>query len=131
MTPKQTIQVLMMNREDEYHYIMDRDISCTVVRLPYQGNATALLVLPNEGKMQQVENGLNEGALKNWLKTATKRYFLSRAGATSLHPCLGRLMAQDNTGMGSDGRASQAGSCLQTKSLPVKSSAQDLAQLEG
>ncbi|CAO2587242.1 Plasma serine protease inhibitor [Lemmus lemmus] len=68
-----TIQVLMMNREDEYHYTVDRDISCTVVRLPYQGNATALFVLPNEGKMQQVEKGLNEGALKNWLKTAIKR----------------------------------------------------------
>ncbi|CAO2587251.1 Plasma serine protease inhibitor [Lemmus lemmus] len=73
VTPKQTIQVLMMNREDEYHYTVDRDISCTVVRLPYQGNATALFVLPNEGKMQQVEKGLNEGALKNWLKTAIKR----------------------------------------------------------
>lgn len=103
VTPKQTIQVLMMNREDEYHYLVDRDISCTVVMLPYQGNSTALFVLPNEGKMQQVENGLNEGALKNWLKTATKRYFLNHAGVTSLHPCLGRHMTQDNTGMGSDG----------------------------
>ncbi|KAM7323604.1 hypothetical protein ACRRTK_017710 [Alexandromys fortis] len=73
VTPKQTIQVLMMNHEDEYHYLVDQDISCTVVMLPYQGNSTALFVLPDEGKMQQVENGLNEGALKNWLKTATKR----------------------------------------------------------
>ncbi|XP_038193888.1 plasma serine protease inhibitor [Arvicola amphibius] len=73
VTPKQTIQVLMMNREDEYYYIMDRDIPCTLVRIPYQGNATALFILPSEGKMQQVEKGLNARALKNWLKTTTKR----------------------------------------------------------
>lgn len=82
VTPKQSMQVLMMNREDEYLYLVDRGISCTVVRLPYQGNATAVFVLPDEGKMQQVESSLSEWALKNWLKIDTKRYFLSHPPST-------------------------------------------------
>ncbi|XP_059135189.1 plasma serine protease inhibitor [Peromyscus eremicus] len=73
VTPKKTIQVPMMNRKDEYYYILDQSISCTVVRIPYQGNASALFILPSEGKMQQVEKGLNGRALMNWLTTARKR----------------------------------------------------------
>ncbi|XP_037057882.1 plasma serine protease inhibitor [Peromyscus leucopus] len=73
VTPKKTIQVPMMNREDEYYYVLDQSISCTVVRIPYQGNASALFILPSEGKMQQVEKGLNGRALMNWLTTARKR----------------------------------------------------------
>ncbi|ERE72987.1 plasma serine protease inhibitor-like protein [Cricetulus griseus] len=72
VTPKKTIQVPMMNREDEYYHIVDQSISCTVVRIPYQGNATALFILPSEGRMQQVENGLNSRVLKNWLNSGTK-----------------------------------------------------------
>lgn len=75
ITPKKTIQVPMMNREDEYYYILDQSISCTVVRVPYQGNATALFILPSEGRMQQVESGLNGRVLKNWLNTGTKSRF--------------------------------------------------------
>ncbi|KAL6060608.1 hypothetical protein STEG23_019780, partial [Scotinomys teguina] len=73
VTPKKTIQVPMMNREDEYYYILDQSLSCTVVRVPYQGNASALLILPSNGKMQQVENSLNGRGLMNWLTTARKR----------------------------------------------------------
>lgn len=97
MTPKKTIQVPMMNREDEYYYVLDQSISCMVVRIPYQGNASALFILPSEGKMQQVEKGLNGRALMNWLTTARKRYFLSHSGSTSLSPGLGRHMIQDHT----------------------------------
>lgn len=83
VTPKKTIQVPMMNREDEYYHIVDQSISCTVVRIPYQGNATALFILPSEGRMQQVENGLNSRVLKNWLNSGTKRYFLSHSGGST------------------------------------------------
>lgn len=82
VTPEQSMQVLMMNREDEYYHLVDRGISCTVVRLPYQGNVTALFILPDEGKMQQVENRMSEWALKNYLKIDTKRYFLSHPPST-------------------------------------------------
>nr|AAC53063.1 plasminogen activator inhibitor 3 [Mus musculus]AAH90981.1 Serpina5 protein [Mus musculus] len=73
VTPKKTIRVPMMNREDEYSYYLDQNISCTVVGIPYQGNAIALFILPSEGKMKQVEDGLDERTLRNWLKMFTKR----------------------------------------------------------
>nr|XP_021482490.1 plasma serine protease inhibitor [Meriones unguiculatus] len=73
VTPERTVKVPMMNREDEYSYILDRNISCTVVGIPYQGNTSALFILPNKGKMKQVENGLNKRTLMNWLKISTKR----------------------------------------------------------
>nr|BAC36651.1 unnamed protein product [Mus musculus] len=73
VTPKRTTQVPMMNREDGYSYYLDQNISCTVVGIPYQGNAIALFILPSEGKMKQVEDGLDERTLRNWLKMFTKR----------------------------------------------------------
>ncbi|XP_021034732.1 plasma serine protease inhibitor [Mus caroli] len=73
VSPKKTIQVPMMNREDGYSYYLDQNISCTVVGIPYQGNAIALFILPSEGKMKQVEDGLDERTLRNWLKMLTKR----------------------------------------------------------
>ncbi|CAH6850599.1 plasma serine protease inhibitor [Phodopus roborovskii] len=72
VTPKKAIQVPMMNREDEYYYAIDQSISCIVVKVPYQDNATALFILPSEGRTQQVENGLDGRVLRNWLNTDTK-----------------------------------------------------------
>lgn len=68
-----TVKVLMMSHEDHYYYLLDRNLSCDVVGVPYEGNATALLVLPSEGKMAQVENGLTGKKLRKWLQTFTKR----------------------------------------------------------
>uniref|UniRef100_A0A2K5WKC8 Serpin family A member 5 n=1 Tax=Macaca fascicularis TaxID=9541 RepID=A0A2K5WKC8_MACFA len=73
VTPETVVRVPMMSREDQYHYLLDRNLSCRVVGVPYQGNATALFILPSEGKMQQVENGLSEKTLRKWLKMFKKR----------------------------------------------------------
>lgn len=105
VTPKKTIQVPMMNREDWYSYILDQNISCTVVGIPYQGSAIALFILPSKGKMKQVEDGLDERTLRNWLKMFRKRYSLGHSGATSFHPCQGDTL-QDLTVL--VGRALQA-----------------------
>ena len=96
VTPKKTIQVPMMNREDWYFYILDQNIFCTVVGIPYQGSAIALFILPSEGKMKQVEDGLDERTLRNWLKMFTKRYSLCYLGATFFYPCQGDTL-QDLT----------------------------------
>ncbi|XP_008835791.1 plasma serine protease inhibitor [Nannospalax galili] len=73
VTPETAVQVSMMSCEDEYYYFLDQNLSCKVVGVPYQGNATALFILPSEGKMQQVENGLNGKTLRKWLERLTKR----------------------------------------------------------
>ncbi|XP_021058195.1 plasma serine protease inhibitor [Mus pahari] len=101
VTPKKTIQVPMMNREDGYSYYLDKNISCTVVGIPYQGNAIALFILPSEGKMKQVEDGLDERTLRNWLKMFTKRHLdlylpkFSIEGTYKLEKILPKLGIQD------------------------------------
>ncbi|KAM9202601.1 plasma serine protease inhibitor isoform 2-T2 [Dugong dugon] len=73
VSPETVVQVPMMNHEDLYYYLQDRTLSCKVVGVPYEGNATALFILPNVGSMEQVENGLNEKVLRKWLKMFRKR----------------------------------------------------------
>lgn len=74
MTSETVVQVPMMKHKDLYYYFLDRSLSCRVVGVPYQGDATALFVLPSQGRMGRLENGLNEKTLRTWLKMSTKRY---------------------------------------------------------
>nr|XP_058913116.1 plasma serine protease inhibitor [Kogia breviceps] len=73
VTPETVVRVPMMKREDQFYYLVDRNLSCRVVGVPYQGNATAFFILPREGGMGQVENGLKEKTLRKWLKMSMKR----------------------------------------------------------
>uniref|UniRef100_A0A8C2R3R0 Serpin domain-containing protein n=1 Tax=Capra hircus TaxID=9925 RepID=A0A8C2R3R0_CAPHI len=67
------VRVPMMKQQDQFYYLLDRNLSCKVVGVPYQGNATAFFILPREGEMEQVENGLKEKTLKKWLRMPMKR----------------------------------------------------------
>ncbi|CAK6431764.1 unnamed protein product [Pipistrellus nathusii] len=73
VVPQTTVQVPMMRREGEFDYLLDRSLSCRVVRLPYHGNATALFILPGEGRMKKAEAGLDQHTLARWLRKLTKR----------------------------------------------------------
>ncbi|XP_059771821.1 plasma serine protease inhibitor [Balaenoptera ricei] len=73
VTSETVVRVPMMKREDQFYYLLDRNLSCRVVGVPYQGNATAFFILPREGGMGQVENGLKEKTLRKWLKMSMKR----------------------------------------------------------
>lgn len=73
MSADTVLQVPMMRREDQYRYLLDQDLSCRVVAVPYRGNATALFILPGEGRMGQLEAGLNQDTLRRWLRTFTER----------------------------------------------------------
>uniref|UniRef100_A0A8C0WXF3 Serpin domain-containing protein n=1 Tax=Castor canadensis TaxID=51338 RepID=A0A8C0WXF3_CASCN len=54
----QSVKVPMMSIEDlTTPFFRDEELSCTVVELKYTGNASALFILPDQGKMQE---GLNE-----------------------------------------------------------------------
>lgn len=95
MTSETVVRVPMMKREDQFYYLLDRNLSCKVVGVPYQGNATAFFVLPQEGGMEQVEKGLKEKTLRKWLKMSMKRYSSQHAQAsltctlpTPPHPAL-------------------------------------------
>ncbi|XP_035301571.1 serine protease inhibitor A3N-like [Cricetulus griseus] len=64
---KTTVMVPMMNIEDlTTPYFRDEELSCSVVELKYTGNASALFILPDEGKMQQLEASLQPETLRRW-----------------------------------------------------------------
>nr|XP_060612166.1 alpha-1-antiproteinase-like [Anolis sagrei ordinatus] len=64
-----TVKVNLMYKGSYYKYLHDDDLFCSVVEIPYKGDASALFILPDEGKMQQVEDRLGKGHLSKWAKT--------------------------------------------------------------
>ncbi|XP_009818872.2 serine protease inhibitor 2.1 [Gavia stellata] len=74
---KESVRVNMMQRDGNYGSYYDQDLSCEVVELPYQGTARALLILPDDGKMKQVEDALSKETVCKWdNKLATRRLHL-------------------------------------------------------
>ncbi|NXO51548.1 AACT protein, partial [Aramus guarauna] len=61
-----SVRVNMMQHDSDYDTYYDRDLSCEVVELPYQGTARALLILPDDGKMKQVEDALSKETVCKW-----------------------------------------------------------------
>ncbi|KAM9013877.1 uncharacterized protein PRD47_007604 [Ara ararauna] len=69
-----SVRVNMMQRDSNYDSYYDKDLSCEVVELPYQGTARALLILPDDGKMKQVEDALSKETVCKWdNKLVTRR----------------------------------------------------------
>ncbi|MDL1381406.1 serpin family protein, partial [Yersinia pestis] len=68
-------KVPMMSAEDrKMPYFRDEELSCTVVELKYTGNASALFVLPDSGKMEEVEAMLLPETLKKWRDSLQSRW---------------------------------------------------------
>ncbi|XP_021011014.1 serine protease inhibitor A3F-like [Mus caroli] len=64
---KRSVKVPMMKIEElTTPYFRDDELSCSVVELKYTGNVSALFILPDQGKMQQVETTLQPETLRKW-----------------------------------------------------------------
>ncbi|XP_025751863.2 serine protease inhibitor 2.1-like [Manacus vitellinus] len=61
-----SVRVNMMQYDNITNSYYDQDLSCEVIELPYQGTARALLILPDDGKMKQVEDALSKETLCKW-----------------------------------------------------------------
>ncbi|NXL93845.1 A1AT antiproteinase, partial [Alectura lathami] len=70
---KNSVKVKMMYRRKAYNVHRDEKLSCWVVEIPYKGNAAAFFVLPDEGKMKQVEDALLKDTVSNWSQSLQKR----------------------------------------------------------
>nr|XP_042117052.1 serine protease inhibitor A3F-like isoform X2 [Peromyscus maniculatus bairdii] len=71
---KRSVKVPMMHHTSlTTPYFWDEDLSCSVVELKYTGNASALFILPDEGRMQQVEASLQPETLKKWKDSLRSR----------------------------------------------------------
>ncbi|XP_021045465.2 serine protease inhibitor A3F-like [Mus pahari] len=64
---KRSLKVPMMKIQNvTIPYFRDDELSCSVVELKYTGNASALFILPDQGRMQQVEASLQPETLRKW-----------------------------------------------------------------
>ncbi|XP_048193270.1 alpha-1-antichymotrypsin-like [Perognathus longimembris pacificus] len=75
LNKSQSVQVPMMKVEDlTVPYLRDNVLSCTMVELKYLGNVSALLILPDQGKMQKVEAKLLPETLARWRNNLKPRF---------------------------------------------------------
>ncbi|XP_016315419.1 alpha-1-antitrypsin homolog [Sinocyclocheilus anshuiensis] len=61
-----TVQVDMMKRTGRYDIYQDPVNQTTVMMVPYKGNTSMMIVLPDEGKMKEVEESICRHHLKSW-----------------------------------------------------------------
>lgn len=60
------VEVDMMKRLGRYDYYHDFDNHTSVIKLPYKGRTSMIIVLPDEGKMKEVEASINKDFIKHW-----------------------------------------------------------------
>ncbi|XP_021058438.1 serine protease inhibitor A3K-like isoform X2 [Mus pahari] len=71
---KRSVKVPMMKMKFlTTPYFWDDELSCSVVELKYTGNASALFILPDQGRMQQVEASLQPETLRKWKNSLKPR----------------------------------------------------------
>ncbi|KAJ7409290.1 Alpha-1-antichymotrypsin [Willisornis vidua] len=61
-------KVDMMYRKGYYRNYFDEELSCWLVQIPYNGDVAALFVLPDGGKMKQVEDAISKKTVSKWEK---------------------------------------------------------------
>uniref|UniRef100_A0AAY4D1L3 Serpin domain-containing protein n=3 Tax=Denticeps clupeoides TaxID=299321 RepID=A0AAY4D1L3_9TELE len=60
------LSVDMMHREDYYDFYEDKENFTTVIRLPYKGSTSMIVVLPDVGKMKEVESTISKDHMRHW-----------------------------------------------------------------
>ncbi|XP_044520510.1 serpin A11-like [Gracilinanus agilis] len=62
------IKLSMMHQKAQHRFLYDKELACIVLQMEYIENVLILLILPDEGKMRQVEDSLKPETLKKWNK---------------------------------------------------------------
>lgn len=68
-----TVQVDMMKRSGRYDFYQDAENHTTVIMLPYKGNTSMMIVLPDEGKMTEVEGFITKDVIKHWHDSLSRK----------------------------------------------------------
>ncbi|NP_001268557.1 serine protease inhibitor A3N-like precursor [Mesocricetus auratus] len=64
---KRSVKVPMMKHKDlTTPYFRDEELSSYVVEMRYRGNVSAMFILPDKGRMQQLESSLQPETLRRW-----------------------------------------------------------------
>uniref|UniRef100_A0A8D0C9R2 Thyroxine-binding globulin n=1 Tax=Salvator merianae TaxID=96440 RepID=A0A8D0C9R2_SALMN len=64
--PYTVVKVPMMFQMGMFEIGHDDERSCTVLKLPYDGQGAAYFILPDKGQMDRVATSLSIGALQSW-----------------------------------------------------------------
>ena len=73
MDEKTTVRVPMMHRLSSFDVQYSDALSSWVLLLDYAGNATAFFILPDQGKLQHLEDTLTKGILATFLENRHSR----------------------------------------------------------
>ena len=73
MSDNKTVEVPMMTLDLETPYFRDKELGCMLVELTYSSNDSALFILPDEGKMQDLEAKLTPETLTRWRNSPQPR----------------------------------------------------------
>ncbi|XP_053545361.1 protein Z-dependent protease inhibitor isoform X2 [Bombina bombina] len=69
-----SVQVPMMYKKDKVSSMFDKELSCTVLKLDYKGNAHMLIVMPEkEGDFVTLEDHLTKELVDSWLHKMKSR----------------------------------------------------------
>uniref|UniRef100_A0A8D2CKS2 Serpin family A member 12 n=1 Tax=Sciurus vulgaris TaxID=55149 RepID=A0A8D2CKS2_SCIVU len=68
-----SVKVPMMFHGGMYDVGYDDKLSCTLLEIPYHGNITATFILPDKGKMKNLEEGLQVDIFGRWKRLMSKR----------------------------------------------------------
>ncbi|XP_053553491.1 serine protease inhibitor A6 [Bombina bombina] len=69
-----TVDVQMMHRMGIYNSFHDTELPCSVLLLPYKNNASMLLIAPELGKINQIEEALSVETITRWTNSMQKRF---------------------------------------------------------
>ncbi|MXQ97045.1 hypothetical protein E5288_WYG015036 [Bos mutus] len=73
VSKNKTVEVPMMTLDLETPYFWDEELGCMLVELTYSSNDSALFILPDEGKMQDLEAKLTPETLTRWRNSLQPR----------------------------------------------------------
>uniref|UniRef100_A0A8D0C9T6 Thyroxine-binding globulin n=1 Tax=Salvator merianae TaxID=96440 RepID=A0A8D0C9T6_SALMN len=71
--PYTVVKVPMMFQMGMFEIGHDDERSCTVLKLPYDGQGAAYFILPDKGQMDRVATSLSIGALQSWKGILSRR----------------------------------------------------------
>ncbi|XP_048218487.1 serpin A11 [Perognathus longimembris pacificus] len=105
---KPPLRVPMMQQREMHRFLYDQEVACTVLQIEYSGPALLLLVLPDPGKMRQVEAAMRPETLRRWSRPSRPSLLdlhlprFSISGTYNLEEILSQIGLSNLFSVGSD-----------------------------
>lgn len=85
LNEKQMVKVPMMQTKGTFLAAADPELDCSIIQLPFVGNISMLVVLPNKlAGMKALEKQITPQVVEKWQKSMTNRYLLKSTSCKAL-----------------------------------------------